>query len=144
MKKESIHKIEWKLESFWLPEHRAVLDEWNNYAVTLTDFKALIQRGGSFSRLRRGRAWIVNSLEARGVLPDEIQAYIANGGFKELMDFGVKYFITIRSKVSNVTNLSITSYERHAGPAGIQLITVESLERALAFLADADAGRVAA
>jgi hypothetical protein len=145
MKKEQLHDVPGKLQANWLPEHRAMLDEWASYFVSLAEFQAAVmQKGISFSKARKGRAWIVDSRNAKGVFSDEIQAYIGNTVFKEFMAAGVKYFITIRSKVSSATNLTIQRYERQAGPAGIQLVTVDTLEQAIQFLADADAGKLAA
>lgn len=145
MKKQELHKVEGKLQASWLPEHRAVLDEWTNYFVTLAEFnEAVMKKGLTFSKAHGGRAWIVDSRNAKGVFNDEIQAHIGTTVFKEFMAAGVKYFITIRSKLSSSTNLAIQRYERQVGPAGIQLVTVDSLIQALAFLADADAGRLAA
>lgn len=145
MKKEQLHTVPGKLQANWLPEHRAMLDEWESYFVTLAEFQtAVMQKGLTLSKARKGRAWIVDSRNAKGVFADEIQAYIGSTVFPAFMAAGVKFFITIRSKVSSATNLTIARYERQAGPAGIQLVTVDSLEQALAFLADADTGKLAA
>jgi hypothetical protein len=145
VKKEPLNEIPAKMSSFWLPEHHAVLDEWASYFVSLEEFKtAVMVKGVKASTMRRGRAWIVDSRNAKGVFSDEIQAYIGTNVFKEFMAHGVKFFITIRSKVSSATNLTIVRYEKQAGPAGIQLVTVDTLEQALAFLHEVDTGKVAA
>lgn len=145
MKKEKLFEIPGKVVANWLPEHHAMLDEWANYFVSLAEFReAVMVRGLNASKKSGGRAWIVDSRNAKGVFPDDVQQYIASTCFKEFMKAGVKYFITIRSKVSATTNMTIERYERQAGPAGIQLVTVDTLEQALAFLSDADAGKLAA
>lgn len=145
MKREKLQEIPGKMSAFWLPEHRAVLDEWTSYHLLLAEFReAVMVKGLAASKQRGGRAWIVDSRNARGVFSDEIQQYIGKEVFPAFTRAGVKYFITIRSQVSATTNMTIQRYERQVGPAGIQLVTVDSLEQALAFLADADAGRLAA
>lgn len=145
MRKQALHTVPGKLQANWLPDHHAILDEWTSYFVTLDEFKAAVmEKGLGHSRANHGRAWIVDSRQAKGVFNDDIQAYIGTTVFKEFMHAGVKYFITIRSTVSTSTNLTIKRYEREAGPAGIQLVTVDSLEHALAFLHDADTGKLAA
>jgi hypothetical protein len=145
VKKEPLNEIPAKMSSFWLPEHHAVLDEWASYFVSLEEFKAAVMvKGLKASSSRKGRAWIVDSRNAKGVFSDEIQAYIGASVFKDFMAHGVKFFITIRSKVSTTTNLTIQRYEKQAGPAGIQLVTVDTLEQALAFLHEVDTGKVAA
>ncbi|MFZ5446861.1 MAG: hypothetical protein ACOZQL_43140 [Myxococcota bacterium] len=145
MRKELLHEVPSKLAAYWLPEHRAVLDEWANYHLPLADFReAVLVKGLTASKARGGRAWIVDSRNARGVFSDEIQQFIGSTIFPEFVKGGVRYFITIRSQVSAATNMTIQRYERQVGPAGIQLITVDTFEQALAFLADADGGRLAA
>jgi hypothetical protein len=122
-----------------------VLYEWANYFVTLTEFRsAVFDKALDFSKQQGGRAWIVDSSKAKGVFSDDIQQFIATQGFKLMFQKGVKHFITIRSAVSTTTNMTIARYEKVAGPAGIGLVTVDSLEDALHFLAEVDAGRVAA
>ncbi len=145
MKKDPVHTIVGKVACSWLPEHQAMLDEWTSYFVSLEEFKAAVMKAGvAHSKKNGGRAWIVDSSKAKGVFADEIQQYIGSTCFKEFVAAGVKYFITIRSQVSSSTNLTVARYERQAGPAGIQLVTVDSLAQALAFLADVDQGRAAA
>lgn len=145
MKKQLIIEVPSKFVTSWLPEHKAVLYEWANYFVTLTEFRsAVFDKALDFSKQQGGRAWIVDSSKAKGVFSDDIQQFIATQGFKLMFQKGVKHFITIRSAVSTTTNMTIARYEKVAGPAGIGLVTVDSLEDALHFLAEVDAGRVAA
>jgi hypothetical protein len=141
---QKLHDIPTKMTAYWIAEHRCVLDEWANYFVTLAEFKeAVMVKGLAASKQHGGRAWVVDSRNARGVFPEEVQQYIANTCFQEFMKAGVKFFITIRSKSAS-TNLGIQRYEKQAGPAGIQLVTVESPEAAFEFLEGVDSNRIAA
>jgi hypothetical protein len=145
VKKQPLIEVPTKLVSSWLPEHRAVLDEWANYFVTLAEFRTnVFGKALDYSRAHQGRAWIVDGSKAKGVFNDEIQQFIATQGFKLFFAAGVRSFISIRSQVSSATNLSIARYEKLSGPAGVSLVTVNSVDDALAYLVEVDTGKTAA
>lgn len=143
MKKERLLELPGKMTLSWLPEHRALLDEWTNYFVTLDEFKQLGAAALPHAEPRGGRAWIIDGSRARNVFPPEVQTFIAEHAFAGLVAHHIAYFISIPSQVSTTTNLGIQRYERHAGPSGIQLVTAASLDDALRFLREVDGLRAA-
>jgi argininosuccinate lyase len=133
---EHVHSIPGKLVSSWDDKSLAMIDTWERYFVTLAEFKdAIMQKGVTFARAHGARAWIVDSSAAKGAFAQEIQDYIASDVFKKFAEIGIKYFVTINS-ASTVTNLTIKSYKSQAGPAGIQLVEVASVDQAITWLVD--------
>lgn len=132
--REKIHTIPGKLEVAWDPGVRAVIDTWTSYAITLDQFRdAVLEKGLTYAKAHRGRAWIVDSSTAHGAFPQEVQAFIGSDVFPTFSKNGIKYFLTIVSK-SAVTNISIKDYTSKLGPHGIQLVEVPSTEMAVEWL----------
>lgn len=134
MQKQRLFTIPGKMTLSWLPEHQALLDEWTDYFVTLEQFRAMVDAGLKHSRVHEARAWIVNGSRAKNVFPKDVHEYIASHSFLDLVAAGIGHFVSIQSQVSATTNLGIARYERHTGPAGIQLVSVDSVFDALRFL----------
>lgn len=123
-----------KLEVVWCDEVKAVWDKWFNYCVTLDEFRgALMDKGVPFARANRAIAWIADATEAKGVFPPDVQDFISRDVFKTYASNGIKYFISIQPR-SQLTKLAVKRYESKVGPNGIQLITVNSIDEAFAFL----------
>lgn len=130
-----IHSIPDKLEVTWREDVKAIIDHWISYSVSLDEFKeAVLVKGLDYSKAHGGRAWIVDSSEAHGSFTQEIQAFIGSDIFPAFAKNGVKYFITISSKVSSMTNLTVRSYSAKVGPNGLQLLEVNSVNDAVLWL----------
>jgi len=130
----TIHVIPGVLQVEWNPEARAVVDIWQNYTITAAQFReAILVKGLSYAKSHLGRAWIMDASKARGAFPAEVQKLIETEVFKAFAANGVKYFVTIKSS-SVVTNMSIDRYSAIVGPAGIQLVDVPSMDKAVAWL----------
>ncbi|MCP4547787.1 MAG: hypothetical protein GY835_15100 [bacterium] len=129
-----IQSIPGKMESIWHNEAKAVIDTWTKYSVTLDEFKKAVQdKGLSFGKARNVQAWIVDSSQASGAFSQEIQEFIGTELFPAFAENGVKYFITITSD-SAITKMSVSSYSAKAGPSGLQLVEVASVQDAVEWL----------
>jgi hypothetical protein len=118
----------------WDSDAKAIIDTWYNYAVTQDEFaNAVLQKGVAHARKNGGVAYIVDSSQATGIFSQEIQHFIETDIFPAFVKAGIKYFITILSK-SAITNMGITRYSVKAGPLGLQLVNVDSLESATDWL----------
>jgi len=132
---EQISAIPGKMTSHWVEPVRAIVDTWESYFVTLDGFKeAVMQKGVDFARAHHARAWIVDSSAAKGAFSQEIQDYIGSDVFKRFAEIGIKYFITINSQ-SALTNMTVRSYQSKVGPAGLELVEVDSETKAVEWLA---------
>ncbi len=130
-----IGAIPGKMESVWHEEVKAVVDTWSTYQVSLDEFKqAVTDKELLYAKAHGGKAWIVDSSQAKGVFPSDVQAFIASDVFKSFARDGIKYFITISSEVSAITNLNIKQFSAHAGPSGIQLLNLKSVADAKTWL----------
>ena len=130
-----IHSIPGKLEVNWLDDVKAILDKWSSYNITLNDFRdAVLVKGLDYSKAHGGRAWIVDSSEAVGAFSEQIQNFIGTDIFPAFSKNGVKYFITITSKKSAITEMTVSEYSEKAGPAGITLVEVDNFDQAIDFL----------
>lgn len=130
-----IHSIPDKLEVTWREDAKAIIDHWISYSVSIDEFKeAVLVKGLNHAKAHGGIAWIVDSSEAHGSFTQEIQAFIGSDIFPAFARNGVKYFITISSKVSSMTNLTVKSYSAKVGPNGLQLLEVNSVNDAVLWL----------
>jgi hypothetical protein len=130
-----IQVIPGKMESTWNEDVKAVVDTWTTYSVTLEEFKnAVLIKGIDFAKARHGIAWIVDSSTAKGAFSQEIQDFIGSDIFPGFVKNGIKYFITISSKVSPITNLTVKQYAAQAGPHGLKLIELNSADDAIKWL----------
>ncbi len=119
----------------WNPEVRAIIDTITSYGVTLAQFKeAVMVKGLNHARTNNGQAWIVDSSKATGSFSQEIQAFIASDVFPAFHKNGIKYFITINSQVSALTNLTVKTYKAQTGANGLQLVEVNSVDDAFSWL----------
>ncbi|HLP17472.1 MAG TPA: hypothetical protein VK470_14505 [Bacteroidota bacterium] len=131
---QKIHSILGKMDTHWLADVRAILDTWHSHAVSLEEFQtAVYEKGLSHSKAAKGRAWIVDSSNAKGVFSNEIQNFIGTHIFPSFAKWGVKYFITVHPKDA-LAKLTVKKYTEKAGPNGIKLVETTSLEDALVFL----------
>jgi len=130
-----VHEIPGLLRVEWNDEAKAVIDTWSSYAIKVPQFReAILQKGVAHAKLHGARAWVMDATKAKGAFPPEVQALIENEVFKTFASIGVKYFLTIKSADSTVTNLSIKSFTAHLGPSGIQMVEVPDQKTALAWL----------
>lgn len=131
-----IHSIPGKLVVTWHPQARAIIDTWENYTVTLDEFKgAVLGAGLTFAKLNKAIAWIVDSSKAKGVFSQEIQQCIGSTVFPAFTKNGIKYFITILPQ-SALTKLTVKNFQQQTGPNGLELVETGSVEDAVAFLRD--------
>ncbi len=96
--------------------------------------EAVLVKGLNHSKQSNGRAWIVDSSKAEGAFSQEIQKFIETDIFPAFVKNGVKYFITINSKVAPLTRLTVRQYSATAGPLGLQLVEVNSVADAKNWL----------
>ena len=130
-----INQIPGKLQTSYNMGAQAVIDKWQDYNITLDEFKeAIIDKALTYGKTHGAKAFIVDSTEAKGVFSSEIQHYIEQNVFKAFADSGIKYFITTSSEVSAITNLNINSFSSKAGPHGIELVKVNNKEEAINWL----------
>lgn len=130
-----IQEISGKMTSTWEADVKAVLDTWTTYNVTLEEFKeAVLIKGVAFAKQHGAIAWIVDSSTAEGVFTQEIQDFIATDIFPGFVANNIKYFITIKPEIPGLTSLTVSSYASKAGPAGMQLVDVKSVEDAKMWL----------
>jgi hypothetical protein len=130
-----IYTIPGKMEGIWREDVKAMVDTWTDYFITLDEFKeAVLIKGVSHAAANGGVAWIVDSSQAKGVFKQEIQAFIGSDIFPAFANAGIKYFITITSQASAMTQMTVSSYSAKAGPNGLQLLEVNSVEDAVAWL----------
>lgn len=130
-----ISNIPGKMRTTWREDVKAVVDTWETYLVTLEEFKqAVLVKGVDYAKTNGGVAWIVDSSAAKGVFTPQIQEFIGSDVFPMFAKIGVKYFITISSKVSNLTNLTVNQYAAKTGPCGLQLIELNSVTDAITWL----------
>ena len=129
-----VHEIPGKLRVHWINDVKAILDTWQSYFVTLTQFReAVMDKGLTHARAYMGKAWIVDSSKAKGAFPEEIQHFIETECLPAFAKHGIRHFMTI-SSASAVTNLSIGNYTSKLGPAGIQLVEAVSVDGAVKWL----------
>ena len=76
----------------------------------------------------------MDATRAKGAFPEDVQKLIETEVFKAFAAAGIKYFITIKSTASTVTNMAIKSFTAHAGPSGIQMVEVPDQNKAIAWL----------
>jgi hypothetical protein len=130
-----IHTIPEKMTSTWADDVKAVVDTWQNYHATLEEFKeSVLEKGINHAKANGGVAWIVDSSQAKGAFPQEIQAFIASDVFPAFVKNGIKYFITINSQVSAITNMTVSSFSAKAGPLGLKLLELNSADDAKEWL----------
>lgn len=117
----------------WEPSVRAIVDTWDNYVITVDQFReAVLDKGLNFAKANRGRAWIVDSSKATGYFPREVQA-ILDEVFETFSKNGISHFLTITSQ-SVVTNMGIKAYSSKAGPHGVRVCEVSSVSEGIALL----------
>jgi hypothetical protein len=130
-----IHDIPGKLETSWLDDVKAVLDTWTSYDIALPDFRqAVLVDGVDYAKAHGGVAWIVDSSAATGAFSAEIQAFIGSDVFPGFAKAGIKYFVTITSKVSLAAKKTVASYSAQTGPHGLKLVEVDSVSDAKEWL----------
>ena len=129
-----IYKIPGKLVGNWNFEVHAMVDTWNDHNVTKDDFEKCILEGCRHAKKNAGIAWIVDTSKASGVFSQEIQNLIESHVFPTFQKIGVKYFITIKSRVDVLTKMTVSTYSAKAGPHGLQLLDVNTVEDGIKWL----------
>lgn len=133
--KTPVHSIPGKMDTFWIQDVHAILDQWTTYVVPLADFKeAVLVKGLNYAKSHLGKAWIVDSSTAKGAFSGEIQDFIGADLFPAFAKAGIKYFITILPKESAVTRMTVKNYSSKVGPSGIKLVEVNSVDDAIEWL----------
>jgi len=130
-----IHSVPGKLVCEWRDDVKAVVDTWTTYSVSKEEFReAVLVKGVDYAKTRKVVAWIVDSSKAVGTFSPEIQDFIGTDVFPAFAKIGVKYFITINSKVSALTKMTVANYSAKTGPNGLQLVEVNSVADAVIWL----------
>lgn len=131
-----IFEIPGKVKVEWDPSAKAVIDHWSAMAlVTLSEFRtAVLEKGLKHAASHQGRAWIADNSAAKGAFNQEIQNFIGTDVFPAFAKNNIKYFITVPSPDSPLTNMSAKKYQAKLGPNGIQLVDVPSLAEGLNWL----------
>ena len=130
-----IQEIPGKMVTTWNSEVKAVIDTWTTYSISLEEMtEAVLVKGVNYAQIRGGIAWIVDSSKAEGVFAPAIQEFIGSTIFPKFVEIGIKYFITIKPEVSGITSLTVRSYSAKAGPCGLQLIDLRSVDDAVLWL----------
>jgi hypothetical protein len=118
----------------WNEESKTVVDTWSSYFIQVPQFReAILNKGLSFAKSNRARAWVVDSSKARGAFPHEVQQLIETEVFKAFASIGIKYFITIKSS-SAIANMAMSRVVSQLGPCGILMVEVPDLNTAIAWL----------
>ncbi len=124
-----------KLTVDWKKEVRAIIDTWTTYNISLDEMRrAVLIEGVNFAKERQVKAWIVDSSSAKSAFSQDIHRLIDTEIFPVFHSIGVKYFITINSKISSITRLNVKQYSAVAGPNGVQLIELNSVADAVKWL----------
>lgn len=133
--KQKIYEIPGKFTVEWENDVKVMIDTWTSYNITLDQFKeAVIKKGVAHATGKGVKAWIVDSSNATGALPQEIQNFIDSDCFPTFARIGVKYFITITSAKSALTKMSVNTYSAKAGPNGLKLVQVNSVNEAIEWM----------
>ena len=130
-----IYTVPGKIEVEWRDDVKAMVDTWTTYSVSKDEFReAVLVRGVNHAKTRHVVAWVVDSSKAVGTFSQEIQDFIGSDVFPAFAKIGVKYFISITSKVSALTKMTIASYTAKTGPHGLKLVELNSVEDAITWL----------
>lgn len=130
-----VHSIPGKLDVSYDTSAKAIIDKWSNYDVSLDEFKnAVLIKGLNWAKRNKARAWIVDSTSADGVFSTEIQKFIETDVFPAFAQNGIKFFVTIKSTSSAMTNLTISTYKAKVGPAGLKLVEAQSTINAIDWI----------
>lgn len=130
-----IFEIPGKLVVTWNAEVKAVVDTWANYLISDDEFReAVLIKGVSHAKRNRAIAWIVDSSFAKGLLTQEQIELVNREIFPAIRGAGVSYFVTIKPRTSFFTQHTVKQYSELTGPNGLILVTVDSMEDAVAFL----------
>lgn len=130
-----VHEIPGILLVEWNNEAKAMIDTWSSYAIKVPQFReAILDKGVAHAKAHGGRTWVMDATKAKGAFSQEVQALIETEVFKKYASIGIKYFVTIKSASSAITNMSIKSFTAHRGPSGIQMVEVPDQNTAIAWL----------
>ena len=129
-----VHSIPGKLEVHWRDDIKAIVDTWENYSISLEEFReAVLIKGLDHSKAHGGIAWIVDSSRAGGAFTAEIQDYIGSDIFPAFTRNGVRFFITILPR-SATTKMTVRRYQQKTGPNGLELVEAADMAAAEDFL----------
>jgi hypothetical protein len=130
-----LHGIPGKLEVSWRADVKAIVDTWTDYGVTLEEFKeAVLVKGVNYAKQNGGIAYIVDSSKAKGCFSQEIQTFIGSDVFPTFVRNGIKYFITINSQASALTQGTVRAYQAKTASCGLKLVEVNSVDDAVMWL----------
>ena len=130
-----IHEIPNVLRVEWDDEAKAMVDTWSSYGIKVPQFReAVLQKAVAYAKAHGARAWVMDATSAKGAFPADVQKLIETEVFKAFAAIGIKYFVTIKSAASTITNMSIKSFTSYLGPAGIQMVDVPDHKKAIAWL----------
>ncbi len=132
---EKVHETPGTLLVECNDEVKAMIDTWSSYRISVAQFReAILSKGIAHAKVHQARAWIMDATKAKGAFSPDVQNLIETEVFKTFAANGIKYFITIKSAASALTNMSIKTFTAHLGPCGIQMVEVPDVNKAIAWL----------
>ena len=131
MSQMNIYSIDNKLDVSWYPEIRTVLESWKDYNVELEEFrKAVFVKGINHAKASQGKAWIFEPSAAPGAFNPDVQEMIDRDRFAALGWTGAKFFITVNSAATAVSEVQAAS----DATRGVQLLEAPSVDAAVAWV----------
>lgn len=131
---EVVFRIPGKLRTLHDPSLHLVLDAWEDFFVTVDEFRAfLFDWAIPFAKRHRIDTWIVDSSAARGVLRPEVQCLSEERGYGEFAAAGVRRMIWIAPGNSPLARMSSRSSQRKAQAQGIEAFEVGSMAAAFEY-----------
>jgi hypothetical protein len=130
-----IYSIPEKLDIIWMPEILAIVNVWTSFTVSINEYKnAILEHGIIFAKTNKAVAWIVDSSGATGSFSEDIHSLIINEVFPSFTKCGIKYYITIKSKISRSAKTTVAGYLSKIGPHGLTIVDVDSLGDAVKWM----------
>ena len=130
-----VYSISKKLTVTWNEEIKAIIDTWQSYFVTQFEFEqAVLVKGLNHAKANGGIAWIVDSSNARGAMPQFMINFIDTDIFPAFVENGIKYFITISEGATKIAKKTVSQYSQITEKNGLILVEVKSLEEAISWL----------
>ena len=133
-KQTKLYEVGDKLTVSWNKQVRALINTWSPACLYETDLKKALQIGLLHLISNKGIAWIVNTQTQNSYMPLRIQNYIGTTVFPSCVKNGVKYFITINSKIELMPQSYFNFYTNKAVETGLIHIEVNSIDNAIKWL----------
>jgi hypothetical protein len=135
---QTLQEIPGKVVVEWDQSVQAVIEHWSNLSlITLAEFKAtVLEKGLRHAVANRGRAYIVDHSQAKGAFIKEIQEFIETEVNPAFVKAQIKYFLSVPSKDSPLSNLAAKRYQVRLGHSGIQHLEVPSVPDGVRWLSE--------